>query len=111
MPFAMLIAGAATSRRYVIDIPFSHEAHDKWRRGKRAAWAIALAGGATTVAGAVAGGSAMVILVGVALAVVGGVVGAVNSSEQNVGVGLTRGNDLVLTRVHPAFVESLRAAR
>lgn len=49
--FAMLIAGAATSRRYVIDIPFSHEAHDKWRRGKRAAWAIGLAGGAPPLPG------------------------------------------------------------
>lgn len=108
---AMLIAGAATSRRYVIDIPFSHDAHDKWRRGKRVAWAIGLAGGATTVVAAAGAGSSMVILLGIALVIVGVVVGVVNSSERNVGVGLARGNDLVLTRVHPAFVESLRAAR
>lgn len=105
----MLLAGAATSRRYVVDLPFSREAHDKWRRTKRAAWAIGLVGGATIVLATSRGGSSLVLLVGVALAVVGVVVGVVNSSEGNVGVGLTRDNDLILTRVHPAFVASLRA--
>lgn len=105
----MLLAGAATSRRYVIDIPFSHEAHDKWRRGKTVAWAFGLAGAATIVLVASRGGSSMITLVGLAVVAVGLIVGLVNSAEGNVGVGLTRDNDLVLTRVHPAFAASLRA--
>lgn len=107
----MLLAGAATSRGYVVDLPFSHKAHDKWRRGKRVAWAIGLVGGATVVLAAWRGESSMMTLVGVALTIVGVVVGAVNSSEGNVGVGLTRDNEFVLTRVHPAFVASLRAGK
>lgn len=104
----MLLAGAATSRRYVIDLPFSHEAHDKWRRGKTAAWAIGLAGAIAIVLAASRGGSSMITMAGVAVVAVGLVVGMVNSAEGNVGVGLTRDGDLVLTRVHPAFAASLR---
>ena len=104
----MLLAGAATSRRYVVDIPFSHEAHDKWRGGRRAAWALVLLGGAAIVLAASREGSSMVTLIGVALAAIGVVVGVVNGAEGNVGVGLTRDNELVLTRVHPAFVASLQ---
>lgn len=104
----MLLAGAATSRRYVVDLPFSHEAHDKWRRGKTAAWAIGFSGATTIVLAASRGGSSMVTLAGVAVVAVGVIVGMVNGAEGNVGVGLTRDGDLVLTRVHPAFAASLR---
>lgn len=104
----MLLAGAATSRRYVIDVPFAHEAHDKWRRGRRLAWAIGLVGAAAIVLAASRDDAAFVTLAGVALAVVGLVVGVVNSTEGNVGVGLTRDNELVLTRVHREFVASFR---
>lgn len=104
----MLLAGAATSRRYVVDLPFDHAAHDRWSRGRRLAWAIGLAGAAAIVVAASRGDSSILTLAGVALAVVGLVVGVVNSTEGNVGVGLTRDNELVLTRVHREFVASFR---
>lgn len=105
----MLLAGTATSRRYVIDMPFSHEAHAKWRRGKKLAWAIGLVGGATIVLSASREGSSVFTLVGVTAVAVGVIVGLVNGAESNVGVGVTRDNDLVLTRVDPAFAATLRA--
>jgi len=50
--------------------------------------------------------------VGVGLAFIAGglILGTVNGMRNNVGVHVTRDNELVLTRAHPAFTEAVRAA-
>ena len=107
--FAMLLAGAKTSRPYVIDLPLSREAHDKWRRGHLTAWVIGLIGGATFLFAALQGTEYPPVVgrTGVLVAFGGVIFGMINGYMNSVGVTLTRDHALLLKRVHPAFAASL----
>lgn len=109
---SFLIAGSNSSRHYRVTLPFSRAAHGRWRMNKWLAWFAGSAGagalvGALTIgvdyAGLLAGTGAALLLGAVAL-------GAVNAALNTIGIRLTRDGDLVLTGVHPAFVEALRSA-
>lgn len=108
-----LLAGAMTSRSYRVTLPIEHAIHDRWRRNRRRAWVAGLVGfgllvwaAASSEAGA-AGPGVVVGLVLIAAALVGGVV---NDRSNNVGFGLTRNDDLVLTRAHDDFARAVARA-
>lgn len=106
-----LIAGAMTSRRYEVTLPFSHDVHRRWRTNRRWAWALSLTGVAAIVAAAFAVPGAGVCLgVGVVFFVSGLVIGVANGLRNNVDFELTRDDKLLLRRVHPAFADAVRAA-
>jgi hypothetical protein len=106
-----LLAGAMTSRRYRVTLPFAHAVHDRWRKNRRWAWAVGLTGAAALVTATTRHGHADV-WVGIGLAFIAGsiVIGIANAIRNNVGIHMTRDDDLVLTRAHPAFVQAVRAA-
>ena len=107
-----LFAQAMTSRRYRVTLPFAHAIHDRWRRNRRLGWAVGLTGtGALVVATTVGHGYAG-LWAGAGLAfIVGGVViGTTNALVNSVGIHMTRDDELVLTRAHPAFVRAARGA-
>ncbi len=107
-----LFAGAMTSRRYRVTLPFTHAIHDRWRRRRRLGWSLGLAGlGAVFVAATVGDGHAG-LWVGAGLALTAGGVGmgSTNALMNNVGIHMTRDSELVLTRAHPAFVRAARGA-
>lgn len=109
---AFILGRVFTAKAFRVTVPFSHDAHDRWRNNRR--WA----GGATVVGallitGGVAsasGGGAPWFWAGTAILVVALVSGAVNGLKNNVGVWQRRGGNLVLTRVHPDFARAARAA-
>lgn len=107
-----LFAQAMTSRRYRVDLPFSHAVHDRWRTTRRLAWIAAVAGAGALIIAGTSGTThgSLWVGAGVALVAVALVVGTVNTVRNNVGVRVTRDDELVLTRAHPAFVEAARGA-
>ncbi len=107
-----LIAGSMTSHRYRVTLPFTHAVHDRWRRHRRLAWGVGLAGVGALVSAFTIGANYVGVLVGVGIAWVsaGAVLATANASMNNVGIRMTRGGDLILTRAHPAFVEAARTA-
>jgi hypothetical protein len=108
-----LFASAMTSRRYRVTLPFSHVVHDRWRNNRRLLWIVGLAGAGALIAATTFGSSYAGLWVGVGTAFIAGAVimGTANAMRNNVGVHLTRDNELVLTRAHPAFTEAVRAAQ
>lgn len=109
---SFLIAGSNTSRRYRVTLPFSRAAYGRWRMNRRCAWFAAVAGVGALVAALTIGQAYAGLLIGAAVALLLGAasLGAVNAALNTVGIRLTRDGDLVLTGVHPAFVEALRSA-
>lgn len=104
-----LFASVMASQKFRVTLPYTHAVYDRWQRGRRLAWALGLAGVAALVLGLVTGryvgvwaGAAGVVVV-VAL-----VVGIVNGRRNGVGIVATRHDDLVVTRVHPAFAAAVR---
>ncbi len=107
-----LLASLMTSRRYEVTVPLARPAHDRWRRHKRVALIVALAGAGALVAAATdlvgqAGFWGVSGIVLVAAALVGG---TVNSMVNGLEFHATRHGDLVLTRAHPAFAQAVAAA-
>lgn len=107
-----LFASSMTSRRYRVTLPFTHELHERWRRGRRMAWAFAAVGVVVIVAAAAIGGDAAVpgVAVGVGLMTVAMVGGVVNAVRHGIGFRMTRDQELVVTGVHPAFAREVAAA-
>lgn len=107
-----LIAGTMASRRYRVTVPFMPDLHARWRANRNLAWVAGIAGSVAIVAASTIGSQYAGVLVGVAVALIGGsaVLGTSNSTINNVGVRMSRDHDLVLTRVHPAFVAAVRTA-
>lgn len=106
-----LLASAMSSRPYRVTVPFSERIWRRWRTNRRLAYAGGLIGVGTLVASAVSGTYAGGLWLGVGLAfIIGAIVaGAVNAWTNNVGIRATRDDDLVLTRVSPAFAEAVRS--
>ena len=106
-----LFVNAMTSRRYRVTLPFSHVVHDRWRMNRRLAWLLGLAGLSAWVAAATFGIDYAGLWVGVGIVFVSGAVifGVTNALANNVGIHMTRDDELVLSRAHPAFVEAVRA--
>lgn len=106
------IAGLMSSRRYRVTLPFSHEVHDRWRNNRRLAWLVALIGVVALMAGSTLGNDYAGLLVGSGIAFMAGGValGTVNAVSNNVGIRMTRDEDLVLTGAHSAFVKAVNAA-
>jgi hypothetical protein len=102
-----VIALVMTSRRYEVDVPFRHDLYVRWLRTHVLSWLIGLGGVAGAVTAGQLGFGEAWILLGVTL--VGILLGIGNSWATTAGV-VQRGDDLVLTRVHPAFVRSLARA-
>jgi hypothetical protein len=107
-----LFAGAMTSRRYRVTLPFAHAVHDRWRRNRRLGWAFGLAGVGALLVAATIGDDYVGLCVGVGLAFIAGglAIGTTNALTNNVGIHMTRDNELVLTRAHPAFVRAAHGA-
>lgn len=101
-----LFAGAMTSRRYRVTVPFTHAIHDRWRKNRRLAWAVGLAGAGALLLAATIGDNYADLWVGAGLAFLAGsvAIGTNNALTNNVGIHMTRDNELVLTRAHPGFV-------
>ena len=106
-----LFAGAMTSRRYRVTLPFAHAVHDRWRN-RRLGWAVGLAGAGALLVAATIGDGYVGLCVGVGLALMAGglAIGTTNALTNNVGIHMTRDNELVLTRAHRAFVRAVRGA-
>lgn len=111
--FGYLLATSMTKRRYELTVPFTHAAYDHWDTRQRRAWIVGLAGIALVGVGLVTGGSAAwpLALTGLALVAGGAVYGISNTHAHTVGVRVTRHNDLVIVRTHPAFAEAVRTAQ
>jgi hypothetical protein len=106
-----LFADAVTSRRYRVDLPFSHAAHGRWRDRRRLAWAVGLVGAGSLVLAASGTAGGGVPAVAGAAAIAGALVlGVVNAVRNSMGVRLTRGDQLLLTRAHPAFARAAEVA-
>jgi hypothetical protein len=107
-----LLASGMTSRRYRVTVPFIHAIHDRWRTNRRLARAVGIAGAGALIAAATFGSSysGLWLGVGIAFISVALVAGTANSVINNVGVRLTRDDDLLLTGAHPAFVQAVREA-
>ncbi|QIG44875.1 hypothetical protein G5V58_20685 [Nocardioides anomalus] len=107
-----LFAQAMTSRRYHVTLPFAHAVHDRWRRNRRLCWAAGLAGTGAVVMAATVGHGYAGLWAGAGLTLIAGgvVLGAANALVNNVGVRMTRADELVLTRAHPFFVRAVRRA-
>lgn len=93
-------------------MPFTHALHDQWRKNRRLAWAVGLAGIGALIAAATIGNRYSGLWVGTGVAFMAGglVIGTANAIRNNVGIHMTRDDELVLTRAHPAFVQAVRAA-
>lgn len=107
-----LLAAFMTQRSYRVTVPFVHEVHDRWRRGRRLAWLAGLVGVACVVGAVATYGDRSEVLgaAGIVLVVAGLVGSAVNGVRHGVGFRLTRGDQLEMTRVHPAFAAEVRQA-
>lgn len=107
-----LLASTMTARRYDVTAPMDRAAHARWRRNRRVALLIGIGGaGAVVVAATDLGGaSAFWGVTGIALVAVALVGGTINGTLNGLGFRTTRGDDLVLTRAHPAFAQAVAAA-
>lgn len=107
-----LFASWMSARRYRVTLPFTHELHDRWQRGRRAAWAVAAVGVLVVVAAAVVGGRAAVpgVVLGIGLMTVATLGGVVNAVRHGIGFRMTRDQQLVVTGVHPAFAREVATA-
>ncbi|GAA3534648.1 hypothetical protein [Nocardioides daeguensis] len=106
------IAGMMSSRRYRVTLPFSHEVHERWRNNRRLAWLVALIGVCALMATATVGDDDAGLFVGSGFAFMAGgvVLGTINAVKNNVGIRMTRDDDLVLTGAHPTFVQAVNTA-
>lgn len=106
------LAYAMTSRRYLLTLPFAHDAFARWKRNALLAWVVGLAGVASVIAGAadVAGESAVWGSIGIAAVVAALVGGTVNTRVNGLTVRRTRDEDLVLTGAHAAFARAVAEA-
>ena len=103
-----LFASGMSTRRYRMEVPFSHAIHARWRRWSRVAWLVGVGGLVVTIFAAAEGVQVEWMLLCVAVTALG--MGLGNAFVNNVGVRENRDNELVLTRVHPTAAAALTRA-
>jgi hypothetical protein len=103
-----VFASGMSTRRYRMQVPFSHAIHARWRRWSRVAWVVGVGGLGATIWAAAAGVQVEWMLLCVGVAALG--MGLGNASMNNVGVRENRDNELVLTRVHPTAAAAIKRA-
>jgi len=106
--FGWVFASGMSTRRYRMQVPFSHAIHARWRRWSRVAWVVGVGGLGATIGAAAAGVQVEWMLLCVGVAALG--MGLGNASMNNVGVRENRDNELVLTRVHPTAAAAIKRA-
>ncbi|MBC7631372.1 hypothetical protein [Aeromicrobium sp.] len=107
-----LLVCAMTSRRSRVTLPLDHGVYARWKRNGIVAWSVALGGVGALVAAATdyRGETEVWGGVGIGMVVAALVGGTVNSTVNGLGFGMTRHDDLVLTRAHPAFAQAVAQA-
>lgn len=111
-PFAFFIwifVMLMTSRNYVVEVPFRHSIHRRWKRIRRVAWLLAVLGGSLFVWALQADLERPWLMLG--LIALGMGVGVVNAWVNNVGVRLVDQDQVALTRTHIEFAADVRMAR
>lgn len=106
-----LLATVMLARRFEVRLPFTHAAYDRWRRRVRWSWAIGALGVAMVFAGTALDPPApLVWTVAGVVVLVGALAFGITSSVRHQVAVRQRGDDLVVTRCHPAFVAAVQGA-
>jgi hypothetical protein len=105
-----LFANVVASKKFQVTLPYTHVVYDRWQKGRQLAYVLGLAGVAGLVLAVVTSSRSVGLWAAMPVVVIAAalVIGIVNGRRNGVGIAATRHDDLILTRVHPAFAAAVR---